>query len=168
MPNHKTPARLKALRGNPGKRPIVDKEPVFELEIPPPPDWTKDDPAGLAIWERVTRLMADAGMITGLDFAAVDDFVYVTRQLDLHRPLLKAEGYITKTKRGGGTLNPRARLVRDFTKQRETLTARLGFSPTMRAKITAVVSNTSAEPETEQQKRLKELFTQATRPRRAI
>lgn len=148
MPARKIPDSVKRLRGNPGGRPLENKEPVFPSDVPPPPEWLHGQAAALAMWERVTKLMAESRIITPLDFAAVDDFVWVSMQLDEHRRQLNHESVVMKAKRGGATLNARARWIRDLTKLRESLTMRLGFSPTMRGKLTALPGQDSDRPPT--------------------
>ncbi len=63
----KTPTNLVQLRGNPGHRPINDKEPKFEApaEVPGPPAFL--DRYAKAEWNRVSPLLHKVGLLTEVD-----------------------------------------------------------------------------------------------------
>lgn len=62
-----TPTALKALRGNPGKRPIPEGEPMPSASTPRPP--ADLDGEALAEWKRVVPELESLGLVTVLDRA---------------------------------------------------------------------------------------------------
>src|SRR5437660_101190 len=63
------PSRLKALAGNPGKRPLNDQEPQPETAIPDcPPEL---GPVARAEWHRLAAELASLRLLTHLDRAAL-------------------------------------------------------------------------------------------------
>lgn len=64
------PNIIKALRGNPGRRPLSLDEGVNPpVAVPDPPDWLNDD--ALAEWHRFTAALVDLGLIAEIDLASV-------------------------------------------------------------------------------------------------
>lgn len=61
MPRHKTPTALKALAGNPGKRPLPDSEPIFTNTDEKPPVWLNDEAKEL--WHIYSGQLAANGML---------------------------------------------------------------------------------------------------------
>lgn len=64
------PTSLKILHGNPGKRPLNDREPEAKPEIPEPPDHMTERQR--EIWNRFGREMKAAGVLTKLDAVAYE------------------------------------------------------------------------------------------------
>jgi len=64
-----TPTRLKALHGNPGKRPLNTCEPTPPAALPACPDHL--DEAARAEWARLVPELAALGLLTDLDRAAL-------------------------------------------------------------------------------------------------
>ncbi len=62
-----TPAHLKLLNGNPGKRPIVSDAVNPQVVLPEPPQWLCA--AGLAEWQRAGRELEALGLISQMDLA---------------------------------------------------------------------------------------------------
>src|SRR5687768_7084489 len=65
-----TPTKLKELAGNPGKRPLNDREPHPSGRIGACPDWFPDD-AKLE-WNRVVPELDRLGVLTSVDAAIVE------------------------------------------------------------------------------------------------
>lgn len=63
------PTRLKLIQGNPGKRPLNPHEPKSEIAIPTCPAHL--NASAKAEWKRLAREMADMGVITTFDRAAL-------------------------------------------------------------------------------------------------
>ncbi len=62
-----TPAHLKLLNGNPGKRPIVPDPVSPTVELPEPPEWLCE--SGLAEWRRAGAELEKLSLISQLDLA---------------------------------------------------------------------------------------------------
>ena len=65
-----TPTALKKLAGNPGKRPMNDREPQPSGRIGPCPDWFSAD-ARLE-WDRIVPELDRLGVLTSVDAAVVE------------------------------------------------------------------------------------------------
>ena len=55
---------VKLITGNPGRRPLNDREAQPAVEIPEPPSMLKGE--ALKEWERITPLLAEVGLISRL------------------------------------------------------------------------------------------------------
>lgn len=64
-----TPTALKVIRGNPGRRPINDREPQPPRLRPTCPEWL--DREARAEWKRVVPLLDKIGLLTKVDRAAL-------------------------------------------------------------------------------------------------
>lgn len=63
------PTTLKILEGNPGRRPINDREPMAPAEVPECPDYLDDE--AKAEWFRMSAVLRDMGLLTQADRAAL-------------------------------------------------------------------------------------------------
>lgn len=75
-----TPTKLLLLRGNPGKRPVNDREPKPEpvTEVPPAPAWLREH--GRREWDRVAPILVNTGVLTKADIGPFE--VYCTAYQD--------------------------------------------------------------------------------------
>lgn len=128
------PTALKLLAGNPGKRPLNDKEPKVTGDLTDAPDWfTESQKAG---WDYALK-NSPAGLLKRLDRSILA--VWVVAE-DTHRQAtlaLAKEGHtIFSPKTGAVQQNP---WVLIQTKQAQLMirsAADLGFTPSSRSKIT--------------------------------
>ena len=63
------PTALKLLRGNPGKRPLNDREPTPRAKLPNAPDYLSD--VAKKEWRRTGRRLAALGLVTEIDGTAL-------------------------------------------------------------------------------------------------
>src|SRR5262245_15207940 len=63
------PTVLKVLDGNPGKRPLNEREPVAPTDEPMAPDWLDDE--AKAEWGRVVVELRAMGLLSSADRAAL-------------------------------------------------------------------------------------------------
>jgi P27 family predicted phage terminase small subunit len=63
------PTVLKLLDGNPGKRPLNDREPRVPEGVPDPPDWLDDE--ARAEWFRTVKVLSDMGLMSRADGTAL-------------------------------------------------------------------------------------------------
>ena len=62
------PTALKVLEGNPGKRPLNNKEPQPEKKAPRCPSWL--EPEAKKEWKRMAKTLEAIGVLTQVDKAA--------------------------------------------------------------------------------------------------
>ncbi len=66
------PTQLKVLDGNPGRRPLNDREPQPPKEVPDPPEFLNDE--GRAEWFRTTAALKEMGLLSKADRAALSAY----------------------------------------------------------------------------------------------
>src|SRR5687768_11007374 len=64
-----TPTNLKLLKGNPGKRPLNEAEPMPAPAIPKPPDHVTGE--ARKEWFRISKQLHELGLLTEIDRAAL-------------------------------------------------------------------------------------------------
>jgi P27 family predicted phage terminase small subunit len=127
-----TPTRLKLLRGNPGKRPLNDKEPRPD-GAPVCPDWL--DGEAQREWDRVVPRLVRLGLATELDQALLAAYCAGWSQWRRATEVVAREGATYTT--GGGLVRrrPEVAIAQEAGRQLERLAARFGFSPADRARL---------------------------------
>jgi phage terminase small subunit len=120
MANKPTPTALKKLAGNPGKRPMNDREPLPAGRIGACPDWFPAD-ARLE-WDRIVPELDRLGVLTSVDAATVEAHCLTY-------------GEIVATVKAGEPL--RAALLG----QMRAYAAELGLTPAARAKLVVPQGN---------------------------
>jgi P27 family predicted phage terminase small subunit len=150
------PTAVKALAGNPGKRPLNVSEPK-------PPASSSRAPIGLGkdaarFWHRYAPVLAELGVLTQVDepalqMAAEHFEVALRAARQLHDEELVLEG------RDGPKKNPLAQILRDNSTALKSFMVEFGMTPASRSKI---------HPDTgEQPSLLDEFFAQVLRPEHA-
>ena len=128
------PTALKLLTGNPGGRPLPEREPKFAAGLPPCPAHL---PArGKTEWHRVGKMLAAQGVMTHADRAVLASYcqawgmwVDASEKLEKFGSMLNVDGVLTPS--------PYLRLVE---REREALVkfaAELGLTPVSRSRIIA-------------------------------
>ena len=109
------PTALKIARGNPGRRPLNDKEAKPLIKLPPCPSHLSDDAA--ECWGQLGRLLANYGLLADIDAIAFEllcDQYAVYKQAD--KPTAKSSAFnnlIRILKEFGLTPAARSRIVAD-------------------------------------------------------
>src|SRR5687768_711635 len=93
------PTILKVLDGNPGKRPLNDREPQPPGGMPDRPDWL--DAEAQAEWGRVTAELAMSGLLTVVDRAALAAYCTAWSRWVEAEGMVKKFGMIVKSPEKG-------------------------------------------------------------------
>lgn len=126
------PRAMKVLAGNPGKR-AVGVDPDVPLGVPECPEHL-DDVARVE-WDRVSGLLADAGLLGDLDRAALAGYcVLYSRWVDAQEKLQKT-GLIVKAPSGYPVPNPLIGISNKALKEMRAFLAEFGMTPASRARI---------------------------------
>lgn len=129
------PTRLKLLAGNPGKRPINNREPSPKLEIPDiPPEL---DEVAAAEWRRVCPELAAIGVLTRLDRSALAAYCQSWSQWLHAIDKLKATGPVVKAPSGFPIQNPYFAIANSALKQMKAFLTEFGMTPSSRSRIHA-------------------------------
>ena len=138
MPSPKPkPTALKLLAGNPGRRPLNQREPQFESGIPDKPAWF--GPYASEEWDRTVGHLNGQRVFTKNDLGIIVSLCVAYEQFrETHAHITRLGRSYTVTDVSGNTHHkPRPECMRFEAAQREyrTLLAEIGFSPSSRSKV---------------------------------
>jgi P27 family predicted phage terminase small subunit len=135
------PTSLKALEGNPGRRPLPKNEPLVGISAGKPPAWLSAD--ALIYWDQIAAILIGANILSIADETALG---ILCDQLAIY---VKAKGIVEKegitysiTNKSGDSVILRrpeleiANVARDAAMK---IVAQLGMTPTMRSKVQKIV-----------------------------
>ena len=129
------PTKLKLVTGNPGRRPLNDREATPRTVIPDPPDMLKDE--ALAEWRRITVLLAEVGLIAKLDRAVIAGYCQAwARWVECERQLVNT-GLIIKAPNGFPMYSPYLTAANKALDQVRQLSEQIGLSGSARSRIRA-------------------------------
>lgn len=95
------PTALKILEGNPGKRPLNDREPKPPPGAPPCPAWLHKH--AKAEWKRIVKVLEPLGLVTLADLATLASYCQAVAELRIATETLAAEGRTVRV--GGEVIN---------------------------------------------------------------
>lgn len=127
------PTSLKLLQGNPGKRPIDDREPQPEVCVPDPPEHLSE--AAREHWHQIAHELAEVGILTVLDQDALALYceayarwVNANQQIQQFGPLVKApSGYPMQS--------PFLAIANKAFDQMRALLTEFGMTPSSRVRV---------------------------------
>lgn len=139
MPNHRIPTVLKILQGNPGHRPLNDREPIPPPGLPNCPTHLMKD--AKAEWRRMVPILESMGLLSTLDMAALAAYCqaygrWQQAEREMKRLTKKGTtGLLLKTAQGNYIQNPLLGIVsRNIQIMRQFITE-FGLSPSARSRI---------------------------------
>jgi P27 family predicted phage terminase small subunit len=136
-----TATALKLVKGNPGKRPINQDEPQFDVVIPKCP--MKLDKVGKAEWDKLSKLLFDAGVLTEVDDRTLAVYCHIWSQIVLLTAEIEKYGYLSYSEKStdvGSAMyeakaNPAAVRLEKLYAEHRAYSAILGLDPANRGKI---------------------------------
>ena len=146
--NRPKPTALKLIEGNPGKRPLNDKEPKFKNVMPSPPEWLND--VAKEEWEREGSILFSAKVLTEADRGVLAMRCYIYSQIVKLQQEIAEQDYVAYTQKmdslGNEVMeakaNPRAVRLENFLKEYRQYGSLLGLDPASRTKIKVEQSGT--------------------------
>jgi P27 family predicted phage terminase small subunit len=131
-----TPASVKKLAGNPGKRKIRPDLPA-PAGSPPMPKRLLVEPLAVEKWNEFVPLLLEIGTLTLADGEALATLceVYAASQACLLE--LRATGPVMRTDLGGVKPNPAGPLYRGLVSLQASLMGEFGLTPTSRTRLGA-------------------------------
>lgn len=139
-----TPAKLRVLRGNPGRRPIPDA-PEPTAGLPVVPDGMSDE--SKAVWERLIRDYGHTGVLTGVDGDALRVYCEAVVRYEYAAAMLEKSGPLVKGARSGELVkNPLHQVVRDNADLIRAFARELGFTPSARSALADVKQKPAEDP----------------------
>ncbi|MGX1050864.1 P27 family predicted phage terminase small subunit [Bradyrhizobium japonicum] len=144
MPNPPVPFPLKALRGNPGKRPMKpEPQPEIAADVPEPPPFITGYAADE--WWKTAPELHRLGLLTRIDVSALAAYCHAFGQwrmaaeslakMQANDPLMN--GMIIKTKYGDAATNPLVSIVRKHAGDVIRYASEFGLTPVARTRLAA-------------------------------
>lgn len=129
------PTALKALAGNPGKRPLNDREPKPTAYGGGPPEWLGDE--AKAVWKQMAPALQKAGLLTVLDVAAFTCLCQCAAEIEIASKILKQDGHvITSGDKGYKQQHPAVGMLRSAWRMLLSFAGEFGLTPASRQKAT--------------------------------
>jgi P27 family predicted phage terminase small subunit len=126
------PTALRELEGNPGKRSLNKKEPKFGGVAKCPPHLNK---AAKAEWKRVSRELADSGLLTAVDRAALAGYCAAWARWVAAEEHLEKDGVIIVGAMGGTVRNPWLIVATQSLDLVRKFAVEFGMTPSSRSRI---------------------------------
>jgi P27 family predicted phage terminase small subunit len=130
------PTLLKMLDGNPGKRPLNQREPVALQGLPAPPEWL--DEVAKAEWERVIPDLAEMGVLSRADRPALAAYCTAWSRWVEAEGMVKKFGTIVKSPEKGFPMkSPYLSIADQALETMRKLLVEFGLTPSSRSRIRA-------------------------------
>jgi len=127
------PTAVKVLEGNPGKRALNGHEPIPRRRLPRCPDHLSE--TAKREWRRVAGELYDAGLLTGVDRAALAAYSQAWgRWVEAEEKLTKT-GAVIKTSNGNPIQNPYLAIANRAVEQMYKFAVEFGMTPSSRSRI---------------------------------
>jgi P27 family predicted phage terminase small subunit len=146
------PTHLKLVTGNPGKRALNPAEPKPASLIPDPPAELSAD--ALDEWEKISRRLLAAGIVTAIDRAALAAYcqaygrwVQAERALaEMAKRDLITSGLLIKTTNGHAIQNPLVGTANKAMSDMVRYAAEFGMTPSARSRVRANLHGDEKDP----------------------
>jgi P27 family predicted phage terminase small subunit len=129
------PTRIKALTGNPGKRPLNHHEPRPEPAVPECP--AELSPAAQREWERLTAELAKLNLMTNLDRGALAAYCGANAIWAEAMEQIQKYGTVVKSPTGFPIQSPYLAILNRQAEIMMRIASEFGFTPASRGRITA-------------------------------
>lgn len=136
------PTGTKKRTGNPGKRPLNDREPQYESGVPACPKWLSKD--AKAVWKSLGPKLAERGLLTEADAAVFTTYCETYARYKAACAGITKEGLLRD-----GRKSPYVLIVETAAKQLVSIAAEFGLSPSSRSRVKASGGPTTVDPLTE-------------------
>ena len=144
------PTKLKKVAGNPGRRPLNEREPAVPVPASVPYAPRHLNHEAKREWRRLASILIDAGLYSEVDRAALAMYCQAWgRWVEAEQKLAKGPTVLTGAK-GGQYQSPWLSIANKAQDQVYRMLGQFGFSPAERSRVMAMV--------TEKEKSLAELL----------
>jgi P27 family predicted phage terminase small subunit len=130
-----SPTKLKVLRGNPGRRPLNQDEPIPEAGSLVPPSWLEGE--GIAEWNRIAPKLHDLGLLTTVDEQALATYCHTWARWREAEHHIKKFGMVIKGKGGYPVISPFVAVANRAMAQMKGFLVEFGMTPSARSRVTA-------------------------------
>ena len=144
------PSALKALEGNPGKRPLNGSEPQPERRAPRCPVWVEAE--AKKEWRRMGRILEQLGLLTEMDMAAFAGYCQAYARWKEAEEFISQHGTMIRTPNGYLQQVPQVSIAQTNMKIMLRFCEQFGLTPSARSRI--VAGDGSVEPTDEMERLL--------------
>lgn len=128
------PTVLKLMEGNPGKRPLNDREPVPPPEIPECPEFL--DAEAHAEWDRTSQVLAEMGLLTKADRSALAAYcVAYSRWVQAEAQVARYGTIVKSPQKGFPMKSPYLTVADQALETMRKLMVEFGLTPSSRSRI---------------------------------
>jgi len=128
------PTALKLLDGNPGKRPLNEREPLMLQGLPEPPEWL--DAEARAEWDRIVPELAEMGLLSRADRPALTAYCTAWSRWVEAEAMVKKLGTIVKSPEKGFPMkSPYLSIADQSLETMRKLMVEFGLTPSSRSRI---------------------------------
>ena len=129
------PTALKVLEGNPGRRPLNDKEPQPEKRALKCPSWL--EPEAKKEWKRMARTLESMGILTQVDMTAFAGYCQAYARWKEAEEFITQHGTIVRTPSGYWQQVPQVSIAQTYLKVMNRFAEQFGLTPASRSRIVA-------------------------------
>ena len=127
------PTKLKVLHGNPGRRPLNDREPAPAPHSLEPPAWIDGD--ALAEWRRLAPLLHRLGLLTEIDEQALTSYCQTWARWKAAELQIRKHGMVLRGKGGFPVISPYVAVANRSLAHLKQLLAEFGMTPAARTRV---------------------------------
>lgn len=128
-----TPTALKIVRGNPGKRPLNEREPKPKQGRPTCPPHL--DQTARAEWRRLSKILSDSQVLTLADRGVLAAYCVAWSRWVEAEEQVAIEGEVVKSPKGYPIQNPYLAIANRAIDQMIKIGASLGLDPSSRSRL---------------------------------
>ena len=129
------PTNLKVLQGNPGRRPINEKEPKFPIadEVPSPPSYLST--YAKKEWKRIAPLLHRNRLLTEADISILAGYCQAYNRWIEAEKLIRTYGYTSETDKGNIIQRPEVGIANKALDEMLKYAKEFGLTPSSRANL---------------------------------
>ena len=142
-----TPTAIKELEGNPGKRPLNEREPKPAKKAPACPKWLEYE--AKKEWRRLAKKMEMMGVLTEVDMAAFAGYCQAYARWKEAEEFISLHGTIVKTPSGYWQQVPQVSIAQTYLKVMNRFAEQFGLTPASRSRIIADAGSKDSSDEME-------------------
>lgn len=127
------PTALKALQGNPGKRPLNEREPKLKPKRPSAPRFLEGE--AKKEWNRMVKLLLPLKLLSEVDRAALAAYCQAwSRWIDAEQHIQR-DGMVISTDKGNLIQSPYVGIANSAMKQMRAFLVEFGMTPSSRSRV---------------------------------
>lgn len=127
-----TPASIKRLRGNPGKRPIADEPDVAKAE-PTIPETLSE--SAKEVWRALAPELVRAGVLSAVDGGLFACYCTAIADFDKANDVLTREGYLVESPNGYQVQHPMLAIRKNAAREIARIAPEFGLSASSRTRV---------------------------------